>query len=149
MTPAAPVAAFLVVVLFFFLCFLWRCLWERLAPFSCIPTSMSLERTLLLTSAALRCNEPFHQASIIERKSSTICFSVLVFLDHLTDYYPKATGGHRHRSLCRRYPTSDIDISYSDMGKNILDQIPSFPYQHQVPFRYQTKLLSDHSDIFQ
>jgi hypothetical protein len=25
-------------------------------------------------------------------------------------------GGHRHRSQCRRYPTSDIDIFYSDIG---------------------------------
>jgi hypothetical protein len=25
-------------------------------------------------------------------------------------------GGHRHRSQCRRYPTSDIDICYSDIG---------------------------------
>jgi uncharacterized Fe-S cluster-containing protein len=24
-------------------------------------------------------------------------------------------GGHRHRSQCRRYPTSDIDICYSDI----------------------------------
>jgi hypothetical protein len=25
-------------------------------------------------------------------------------------------GGHRHRSQCRRYPISDIDICYSDIG---------------------------------
>jgi hypothetical protein len=25
-------------------------------------------------------------------------------------------GGHRHRSRCRRYTTSDIDICYSDIG---------------------------------
>jgi hypothetical protein len=26
-------------------------------------------------------------------------------------------GGHRHRSQCRRNPTSDIDICYSDIGE--------------------------------
>ncbi len=33
------------------------------------------------------------------------------------NYGPLATiGGHRHRPLCWLYLTSDIDISYSDIG---------------------------------
>jgi hypothetical protein len=27
-----------------------------------------------------------------------------------------SVGGHRHRAHCRRYPTSDINICYSDIG---------------------------------
>jgi hypothetical protein len=56
---------------------------------------------------------------------------------------------YRHRPLCRRYPTSDIDISYSDIGTkyvglNPLIQISEeFRYRHQLPFRYRTKSISD------
>ncbi len=53
-------------------------------------------------------------------------------------------GGHRHRSQCGRYPTSDIDISYSDIGvkydglkKNIpISEV--FWYRHQSSFGYPT-----------
>ncbi len=38
------------------------------------------------------------------------CTAVLSTPNGLTDI-----GGHRHRSQCRRYPTSDIDICYSDI----------------------------------
>ncbi len=51
-------------------------------------------------------------------------------------------GGHRHRSQCRRYPTFDIDICYSDIGdkyvglKNVIPILEVFRYQHQSSFRY-------------
>jgi UDP-2,3-diacylglucosamine pyrophosphatase LpxH len=41
--------------------------------------------------------------------------------------------GHRHRSACRQYPTSDIDICYSDIGdnyvglKNVIPILEVFP----------------------
>ncbi len=53
-------------------------------------------------------------------------------------------GGHRHRSQCRRYPISDIDICYSDIGdkyvgpKNIVPISEVFRYRHQSSFRYPT-----------
>ncbi len=53
-------------------------------------------------------------------------------------------GGHRHRSQCRRYPTSDIDICYSDIGeiyvglKNVIPISEVFLYRHQSSFRYPT-----------
>ncbi len=53
-------------------------------------------------------------------------------------------GGHRHRSQCRRYPTSDIDICYSDIGdknvglKNDIPISEVFRYRHQSSFRYPT-----------
>ncbi len=53
-------------------------------------------------------------------------------------------GGHRHRSQCRRYPTSDIVICYSDIGdkyvglKNITPILEVFRYRHQSSFRYPT-----------
>jgi hypothetical protein len=58
-------------------------------------------------------------------------------------------GGHRHRPLCRRYPTSDIAISYSDIGTKYVGLNPFIPiseeyrYRHQLPFRYRTKSISD------
>ncbi len=58
-------------------------------------------------------------------------------------------GGHRHRPSCRGYPTSNINISYSDIGTkyvglNPLIPIPEeFKYRHQLPFRYRTKSISD------
>jgi hypothetical protein len=51
-------------------------------------------------------------------------------------------GGHRHRSQCRRYATSDIDISYSDIGdkyvrlKNVIPISEVFRYRHQSSSRY-------------
>jgi hypothetical protein len=54
----------------------------------------------------------------------------------------KCIGGHRHRSQCRRYTTSDIDICYSDIGdkyvglKNIIPISEVFRYRHQSSFRY-------------
>jgi hypothetical protein len=53
-------------------------------------------------------------------------------------------GGHRHRSQCRRYPTSDINICYSDIGdkyvglKNVIPISEVFRYRHQSSFRYPT-----------
>jgi hypothetical protein len=53
-------------------------------------------------------------------------------------------GGHRHRSQCRRYPISDIDICYSDIGdkyvglKNVIPISEVFRYRHQSSFRYPT-----------
>ncbi len=58
-------------------------------------------------------------------------------------------GGHRHRPSCRRYSTSDIDISYSDIWTKYVRLNPHIPiseefqYQHQLPFRYRTKSISD------
>jgi hypothetical protein len=43
-------------------------------------------------------------------------------------------GGHRHQSQCRRYPISDIDICYSDIGdkyvglKNVIPISEVFRY---------------------
>jgi hypothetical protein len=51
-------------------------------------------------------------------------------------------GGHRHRSQCRRYPTSYIDIRYSDIGdkyvglKNVIPISEVYRYRHQSSFRY-------------
>ncbi len=56
-------------------------------------------------------------------------------------------GGHRHRPLCLRYPTSDIDISYSDIGTKYVGLNPLIPmsevfrYWHQLPFRYRTESI--------
>ncbi len=53
-------------------------------------------------------------------------------------------GGHRHRSQCRRYPTSDINICYSDIRdkyvglKNVIPISEVFWYRHQSSFRYPT-----------
>jgi hypothetical protein len=53
-------------------------------------------------------------------------------------------GGHRHRSQCRRYPTSDINICYSDIGEkyvgltNVIPISEVFRYRHQSSFRYPT-----------
>ncbi len=60
---------------------------------------------------------------------------------------PITIGGHRHRPLCRRYPTSDIDISYSDIGTKYVALNPliliSEQFRYQLLFRYRTKLMSD------
>jgi hypothetical protein len=51
-------------------------------------------------------------------------------------------GGHRHPSQCWRYPISDIDICYSDIGdkyvglKNVILISEVFLYRHQSSFRY-------------
>jgi hypothetical protein len=58
-------------------------------------------------------------------------------------------GGHRHQPSCRQYPTSNIDISYSDIGTKYVGLNPHIPiseefqYRHQLPFRYRTKSISD------
>jgi hypothetical protein len=58
-------------------------------------------------------------------------------------------GGHRHRPSCRQYPTSDVDISYSDIGTKYVGLNPHIPiseefrYRQQLPFRYRTKSISD------
>ncbi len=60
-------------------------------------------------------------------------------------------GGHRHRPQCRRYPTSDIDICYSDIGrkyvrlKTVIPISEGFRYRHLSPFRYP---ISDIQKIF-
>jgi hypothetical protein len=63
-------------------------------------------------------------------------------------------GGHRHRPQCRRYPTSDIDICYSDIGrkyvglKTVIPISEGFRYRHPSPFRYpiSKKYLSHQQD---
>jgi hypothetical protein len=51
-------------------------------------------------------------------------------------------GVHRHRPQYRRYPTSDIDICYSDIGrkyvglKTVIPISEGFRYRHLSPFRY-------------
>jgi hypothetical protein len=45
---------------------------------------------------------------------STEYWSV-IYLIQDTIHNRKLIGGHRHRSQCRRYPTSYIDICYSDI----------------------------------
>ncbi len=53
-------------------------------------------------------------------------------------------GGNQHRSRCRRYLTSDIDICCSDIGdkcvrlKNLIPISEVFRYRQQSSFRYQT-----------
>jgi hypothetical protein len=47
----------------------------------------------------------------------------------LTKNMPAVIGGHRHRSQCRRYPTSDIDICYSDIGDKYVGLKTSFRYR--------------------
>jgi hypothetical protein len=52
-------------------------------------------------------------------KPATFCHKYInIISSHSTRGrgYVKTIGGHRHRSQCRRYPTSDIDICYSDIG---------------------------------
>jgi hypothetical protein len=63
-------------------------------------------------------------------------------------------GGHRHRPQYRRYPTSDIDICYSDIGrkyfglKTVIPISEGFRYRHLSPFRYPIckKYLSHQQD---
>jgi hypothetical protein len=63
--------------------------------------------------------------------------------------YQVIRGGHWHQPLCQKYPTSDIDISYSDIGTKYVGLNPftpiseEFRYRHQLLFRYQTKSISD------
>jgi hypothetical protein len=63
--------------------------------------------------------------------------------------YQVIIGGHWHQPLCQRYPTSDIDISYFDIGTKYVGLNPFIPiseefrYRHQLLFRYQTKSISD------
>ncbi len=63
--------------------------------------------------------------------------------------WPGCIGGHRLRPSCRRYLTSDIDISYSDIGTKYVGLNPHIPiseefrFRHQLPFRYRTKSISD------
>jgi hypothetical protein len=62
----------------------------------------------------------------------------------------KFKGWHRHRFQCRRYPTSDIDICYSDIGdkyvglKNVILVSEVFRYRHQSSFRYPTLKKKQH-----
>ncbi len=50
---------------------------------------------------------------------------------------------------CQRYPTSDIDISYSDIGTKYVGLntfillSKEFRYRHPLPFRYRTKSILD------
>jgi hypothetical protein len=63
-------------------------------------------------------------------------------------------GGHRHRPQYRRYQTSDIDISYSYIGrkyvglKTVILISEGFRYRHLSPFRYpiSKKYLSHQQD---
>jgi hypothetical protein len=51
-------------------------------------------------------------------------------------------GGHRHWPLCQRYPTSDIDSSYFDIGTKYVGLILSFRYWKSSDIG-----ISFHSDI--
>ncbi len=51
-------------------------------------------------------------------------------------------GRHRHRPWCRRYPTFDIDISYSDIGTKMSDKILSLWYRNSSDID-----INFHSDI--
>ncbi len=63
--------------------------------------------------------------------SFSLLLSKLLYIIHI--------GGHRHQSQCRRYPTSDIDICYSDIGDKYVILISEvFRYRHQSSFRYPT-----------
>jgi hypothetical protein len=70
-------------------------------------------------------------------------------------------GGHRHRSQFRRYPTSDIDICYSDIGdkyvglENVIPISEMFRYRHRrkkniSPCRVESaplRMVSEHYNI--
>ncbi len=69
-------------------------------------------------------------------------------------YNVNIIGRHRHRSQCRRYPTYDIDICYSDIGdkyvwlKNVI-RISDIWHRHLL-FRYRRHICwteKRHSDI--
>jgi hypothetical protein len=49
-------------------------------------------------------------------------------------------GGHRHRSWCRRYPTSDIDICHSDIGDKYVGLKTVIPISEVFRYRYQSPL---------
>jgi hypothetical protein len=59
----------------------------------------------------------------------------------------KSIGGHRHRPFMSAI--SNIAISYSDIGTKYVGLNPfiriseELQYRHQLPFRYQTKSISD------
>jgi hypothetical protein len=63
--------------------------------------------------------------------------------------------GHRHRPQYRRYPTFDIDICYSDIGrkyvglKTVIPISEGFRYRHLSSFRYpiSKKYLSHQQDL--
>ncbi len=40
-------------------------------------------------------------------------------------------GGHRHQPSCRQYLTSDIDISYSDIGTKYVGINPLIPISEE------------------
>ncbi len=83
------------------------------------------------------------------KKYGTSLDRLEVLLSYTNKRREDGTGGHRHRPLCRRYPTPDIDISYSDIGTKNVGLNPFIPiseefrYRHQLPFRYRTKSISD------
>jgi hypothetical protein len=53
----------------------------------------------------------------------------------ISRHIAKNIGGHRHRSQCRQYPISDIDICYPDIGdkyvglKNVIPILVVFRYR--------------------
>jgi hypothetical protein len=73
---------------------------------------------------------------------SMLCDATLIDVTFWGVYVVLSIGGHRHRSQCRRYPTSDIDICYSDIGdkyvrlENVIPILEVFRYRHQSSFRY-------------
>jgi hypothetical protein len=96
----------------------------------------------------------FIEANPTKQKHNCYCseagFVSIVFLQSITTdiicqkVMLNSIGGHQHWSQCRRYPISDIDICYSDIGdkyvglKNVIPISEVFRYQHQSSFRYLT-----------
>jgi hypothetical protein len=56
---------------------------------------------------------------------------VQVYLHVHPDIPSVGIGGHRRRPLCRRYLTSDIGISYSDIGKKYVGLNPFIPISEE------------------
>jgi hypothetical protein len=81
-----------------------------------------------------------HNSYFCRLTTLVICRACLI--PSVPTYLPTRIGGHRHRPQYRRYPTSDIDIYYSDIGrkyvglKTVIPISEGFLYRHLSPFRY-------------
>jgi hypothetical protein len=79
------------------------------------------------------------------------CFNIKIYekLWHFTSVLHGFHRWARHRPLCRWYPTSEIDIFYSNIwtiyvGLNSFILVSEeFWYRHQLPFWYPTISISD------
>ncbi len=110
-------------------------------PHKDIYVYLSMKRFIIL-------NTNFHPVlvkCILFSFSFSLCFSIdLKSIKDVGHVWHTPIGGHRHRSRCGWYPTSDIDICYSDIGdkyvglKNVILISEVFRYRHQSSFRYPT-----------